>query len=76
MSTLTSEVEKLLNYSPLWETLKKQDKSQYVLIDNGIDKRTMDQLRHNRNITALTIEKICRILHCTPNDVLTFTEDD
>ncbi|MCB5715058.1 helix-turn-helix domain-containing protein [Lactonifactor longoviformis] len=66
----------MLDYSPLWETLKKQDKSQYVLIDNGIDKRTMDQLRHNRNITALTIEKICRILHCTPNDVLTFTEDD
>lgn len=66
----------MLDYSPLWETLKKQEKSQYILIDNGIDKRTMDQLRHNRNITALTIEKICRILHCTPNDVLTFTEDD
>lgn len=53
----------MLDYSPLWETLKKQGKSQYVLIDNGIDKRTMDQLRHNRNITALTMEKICRILY-------------
>ena len=66
---------RLLDYSPLWETLKKQGKSQYVLIDSGIDKRTMDQLRHNRNITALTIEKICRILNCTPNDVLAFRED-
>ena len=53
----------MLDYSPLWETLKKQGKSQYVLIDNGSDKRTMDQLRHNRNITALTMEKICRILN-------------
>ena len=31
----------MLDYSPLWETLKKQGKSQYVLIDNGIDKRTI-----------------------------------
>ena len=65
----------MLDFSPLWETLKKQGKSQYVLIDNGIDKRTMDQLRHNRNITAITLEKICRILDCTPNDVLAFTDE-
>jgi DNA-binding Xre family transcriptional regulator len=65
----------MLDYSPLWETLKGKGYSQYILIDNGIDKRTMDQLRHNRNITALTLEKICRILECTPNDVLTFTND-
>ena len=65
----------MLDYSPLWDTLKRQGKSQYALINGGIDKRTMDQLRHNRNITALTLEKICGILSCTPNDVLTFTED-
>ena len=65
----------MLDYSPLWETLEKQGKSQYILIDNGIDKRTMDQLRHNRNVTALTLEKICRILNCTPNNVLTFKDD-
>lgn len=65
----------MLDYSPLWETLKRQEKSQYVLIDNGIDKRTMDQLRHNRNITAITLEKICRILDCSPSDVLTFKDE-
>ena len=65
----------MLDFSPLRETLKKQGKSQYVLIDNGIDKRTMDQLRHNRNITAITLEKIRRILDRTPNDVLAFTDE-
>lgn len=65
----------MLDYSPLWETLKRQEKSQYVLIDNGIDKRTMDQLRHNRNITAITLEKICRILDCSPSDVLAFKDE-
>ena len=42
----------------------------------GIDYRTMHQLRNNKNITAHTIEKLCRILDCTPNDILTFTNDD
>lgn len=66
----------MIDYSPLWDTLKKQGKSQYVLINNGIDKRTMDQLRHNRNITVLTLEKICRILDCTPNDIIHFTNEN
>lgn len=35
----------------------------------------MDSLRHNRNITAITIEKLCRILNCSPNDILEFVDD-
>ena len=47
----------------------------FLLLLNGIDKRTMDQLRHNRNVTALTLEKMCRILSCTANDVLSFKNE-
>ncbi len=65
----------MIDFSPLWETMKQRGISQYNLVNNGIDKRTLDQLRKNRNITALTIEKLCRILSCTPNDILTFTDD-
>lgn len=65
----------MLDYSPLWDTLKKQNKSQYYLVNNGIDYRTMDQLRHNRNITANTIAKLCLLLDCTPNDILKIIPD-
>lgn len=65
----------MIDYSPLWDTMKKQNISQYDLINNGIDKRTLDQLRNNRNITALTIEKLCNILECTPSDILRFLPD-
>lgn len=65
----------MLDYSPLWKTLEEKKKSQYYLVNNGIDYRTMDQLRHNRNITALTIEKLCILLDCTPNDILQITPD-
>lgn len=60
----------MISYEPLWETLKKKGVSQYQLINMGIDRKTMDSLRHNRNVTAITIEKLCKILKCTPNDVI------
>lgn len=65
----------MIDYSPLWVTMKERGISQYDLINKGIDKRTMDQLRNNRNITALTMEKICIILDCTPNDILQFVPE-
>lgn len=65
----------VIDYSPLWITMKNRNISQYDLINKGIDKRTVDQLRHNRNITALTMEKICNILECKPNDILQFIPD-
>ena len=66
----------MIDYSPLWITMKKRNISQYDLINNGLDKRTLDQLRHNRNITVLTLEKLCCILQCTPNDVLKFIPEE
>ena len=66
----------MIDYSPLWKTMEKRNITQYYLVNNGIDYRTMHQLRNNKNITALTIEKLCRILDCTPNDILTFKNDE
>lgn len=38
----------------------------------GIDNKTLDGLKHNRNITLLTVEKLCKIIECTPNDIIEF----
>ncbi len=48
--------------------------SQYQLLINGIDNKTLDSLKKNKNITLLTLEKLCRIIGCTPNDIVTFSE--
>ena len=66
----------MIDYSPLWKTMEQRNISQYYLVNNGIDYHTMHQLRNNKNITAHTIEKLCRILDCTPNDILTFINDE
>lgn len=60
----------IINYEPLWETMKKKDISQYYLLKNGIDNKTLNRLKHNQNITVLTLLRLCVILDCTPNDIL------
>ncbi len=63
----------MLDYSPLWETMKERHISQYQLL-KVIDNKTLDSLKKNGNITLLTAEKICKALGCTLNDIVTFTD--
>ena len=60
----------MVDYSPLWNTLKERGITQYYLLKNGIDNKTLDSLKKNKNITMLTLEKLCTIIDCTPNDVV------
>lgn len=72
---INPEVIKMIDYSPLWQTMKQKNISQYKLLQSGIDNKTLDTLKKNNNITLLTVEKLCNILNCTPNDIITFIKD-
>lgn len=65
----------MIDYSPLWETMKKKKISQYVLLQKDINNKTLDYLRKNKNITLLTVEKLCDALDCTTNDIVRFKKD-
>lgn len=57
--------------------MKKKNISQYALLKNGvIDNKTLDALKKNKNITLLTLERICKALDCTPNDVVEYVENE
>lgn len=65
----------MVSYAPLWETMKKKGISTYALINkHHFDAHTLNSLKQNKNVTINTIEDLCSILECTPNDVLEFTE--
>ena len=66
----------MLDYGPLWETMRRKEISQYSLLKAGIDNKTLDTLKKGNNITLLTLEKICGILDCTPNDVVRFVAEE
>lgn len=63
---------RIFDYSPLWATMKQKGVSQYQLLKGGIDNKTLDSIKKNKNITMVTLEKLCRIVDCTPNDVVVF----
>ncbi len=65
----------VLDYSPMWETMERKGISQYSLLKAGIDNKTLDALKKGKNITLLTLEKLCTVLECTPNEIVVFVPD-
>lgn len=60
----------IFDYSPMWKTMEQRGVSQYQLLKNGIDNKTLDSLKKGKNITMVTLEKLCKIIGCTPNDII------
>lgn len=70
------EVIVIISYEPLWETLKKKNISQYMLIkEYGFSTGTLDALRKNRSITLNTLHDICMMLDCDITDVVVFKRE-
>lgn len=67
----------MIKYDPLWNTLKKKGISQYSLIkDYGVDKAPLHRLRNNMVVKTIIINKLCNILDCNVEDIMTFIPDD
>lgn len=66
----------MFNYTPLWNTMKAKNISQYKLInDYNFSTGTLDALRKNESVTIHTVDRLCQILNCTPNDIVQITKD-
>lgn len=44
------EVMNVIDYSPLWETMKKKKISQYVLLQKDINNKTLDYLQKKKTL--------------------------
>ncbi|MDE7275173.1 MAG: helix-turn-helix transcriptional regulator [Lachnospiraceae bacterium] len=61
----------MFDYSPLWKTMERKGITQYQLIkEYNFSTGTLDSLRKNNSVTVNTLETLCLILDCTPNDIL------
>ena len=66
----------MISYDPLWQTMKDRGITTYTLIYKmGFSAYTITNLRRNKSITMNTMEKLCKVLQCTPNDIVAFKED-
>ena len=66
----------MITYDKLWETLKAKGLKKQDLVDKyDFSKGLMDNLKHNRSITMVTLNDICTKLDINPEDVITFYND-
>lgn len=63
----------MIDYTPLWQTMKEQNITTYTLINTyKVDAHTISRLKQNKSVTVNTIESLCRILNCTADKIVCF----
>jgi len=66
----------VISYEPLWRTMKDRGVTTYTLIyKRGFSAYTITNLKRNKSITMNTLEKLCKALQCTPNEIIEFIEE-
>lgn len=67
----------MIKYDKLWTTMKNKGITQYDLYTYyNVNRSQLARLRHNQNVQANTIDKLCNILDCDVEDIMTHTKDD
>lgn len=66
-----------MSFKPLWETMKQKGITTYNLTeDYGVSRGTLDNLKHDRNVTLLTIDRMCEILDCKIENVVVYVKNE
>ena len=74
--TKEKRVNMALNYKPLWIQLAKKGlKKIDVIAMADLTTNVMAQMGKNKPITLKNLERICKALDCTPNDVFSFDDE-
>ncbi|MCM1302893.1 MAG: helix-turn-helix transcriptional regulator [Lachnospiraceae bacterium] len=67
----------MITFEPLWATMKEKHESSYTLIvKHGISRSLWGKLKHNRNVTLQTIDRLCEILDCDVADIVKHVPND
>lgn len=60
----------------MFTTMKEKKETTYSLIyKHGINSRTLHNIKQGKGISTFTLERLCRILECTPNDIIEFVDE-
>lgn len=66
----------MITYEPFWHTLSAKGISQYSLIHkHGLSAGQLSRLKANKGISLYTIDRLCGMLDCMPEDIIKYTKD-
>ena len=67
----------MITYEPFYRTLKERGMSTYKLIHQyNVSRSLLDRLKHNKPLSTVTLDDLCKILSCKVEDVLVYTPDE
>lgn len=67
----------MISYEPFYKTIKEKNISTYKLITHyGLSRSLIDRLKHNKPISTVTLDDICRILECKVEDVIVYKDKE
>lgn len=66
----------MMSFEPLWKTMSEKGVTTYNLTEDfKMSRGTLDNLKHDRNVTLRTIDRICEILDCKVEDVVVYKKN-
>ena len=67
----------MISYTPLYETMKRKNISTYKLINSyGVSRSLIDRLKHDKPISTVTLNDLCRIFGCRVEDILQYVPEE
>jgi len=67
----------MITYEPFYRTIKQKNISTYKLINTyNVSRSLLDRLKHNKPISTVTLNDLCRILQCTVSDIVCYVPDE
>lgn len=67
----------MISYEPFYVTLREKGLSTYKLINQyGISRSLLDRLKHNKPLTTVTLDDLCKILNCKIEEIVVYIPDD
>lgn len=66
----------MISYAPLYRTMKEKGVTTYKLIkDYNVSRSLLDRLKHDKPISTVTLNDLCKILSCKVEDVIVYIEE-
>lgn len=67
----------MISYEPFYKTMKEKGITTYQLVERyHISRSLLDRLKHNKPITTVTLNDLCRFLDCRVEDILVYIEEE
>lgn len=66
----------MISYEPLFRTMKEKGVTSYRLGKLGFTLSNFYAMKHGDNVSAHTINQLCRLLQCRVQDVMEYIDEE